>query len=368
MRILTRHLIKELIPSFLLGIVIFTFVFVMSLIVELAELVINRGINFWIVFQLFIYRLPQFLVFTIPMATLLAVLMVFNRLSSNREITALKTCGINILSLALPVIIIALILSISLVYFNDRVIPMANYASSNLHYRIIQEKAAVGIQEGIFNQDFEGLIILVNKKNPRENSFQEVLIRSEKGRIPYTIIAREGALISDPGNFRVTLKLTDGSIHHLDSRNPAVYHLITFSSYYLNLNLKGPLSKIAKMSKDIFSMTTREIQEKISSLRSQRKTTTVNTYLIELYKRSSIPFACLAFALFGIPLGMRISRGGKSFGFGISVILIIIYYILLTFSIRIGEQGIITPRLAMWFPDIFLGILGLILLRKINQG
>lgn len=368
MRILTRYLIKELIPGFLLGIAIFTFVFVMSLAAELAEMVINRGVRVWIVFQLFLCRLPQFLVLTIPMATLLAVLMVFNRLSANQEITAVKASGISAWSLAVPVIIIALILSGFLVYFNDTVVPIANYTFSNLRYRIAREKATVGIREGVFNQDFEGLMILVNKKDPRGDYFQDVLIRSERGRIPYTIIAREGILISDPKNFRITLKLTDGSIHQPDSRNPGVYHLLTFSSYYLNLNMNGPWGKIEKISKDIFSMTTREIRKEILRLRNQRETRTINTYLIELNKKASIPFACLAFTLFGIPLGMRVGRSGKSFGFGASLILIIIYYILLTFSTRMGEQGIISPALGIWFPNILLGILGIVLLIKLDKS
>ena len=123
MKILRRYVCKELVGPFLLGLGVFTFVMLMQQIIELTDLVIYKGVSMKIVAQLFLYILPYFLMFTIPMAMLLAALMSFGRLSQDNEITAIQASGTNLWALVWPILVIGLILSIFLAVFNNLISP-----------------------------------------------------------------------------------------------------------------------------------------------------------------------------------------------------------------------------------------------------
>ena len=85
-------------------------------------------------------------------------------------------------------------------------------------------------------------------------------------------------------------------------------------------------------------------------------------YLVELHKRFSIPFACVVFGLIGTPLGIQSRRSGKSGGFAISVVLLLIYYIFISAGESLGDNGRIPVLFAVWTPNLLLGVTGIILL------
>jgi lipopolysaccharide export LptBFGC system permease protein LptF len=89
--------------------------------------------------------------------------------------------------------------------------------------------------------------------------------------------------------------------------------------------------------------------------------THLNEIKIEYYKKFTIPFACFVFGLLGIPLGIRKVRGGKSYGFIMSLLIILIYYLLLITAESVGKSGAIPPLISMWLPNITLGALGIYL-------
>ena len=92
--------------------------------------------------------------------------------------------------------------------------------------------------------------------------------------------------------------------------------------------------------------------------------TDLNEIKIEYYKKFTIPFACFVFGLLGIPLGIRKVRGGKSYGFLMSLIIILIYYLLLITAESAGKSGAVPPLISMWLPNITLGALGIYLFNK----
>jgi lipopolysaccharide export system permease protein len=89
--------------------------------------------------------------------------------------------------------------------------------------------------------------------------------------------------------------------------------------------------------------------------------------LVELHKRFSIPFACLIFGLIGTPLGIQSRRAGKSGGYAISVVLLLIYYIFITAGENLGDTGRLPVLLAVWTPNLLLGGVGLWLLTRVAR-
>ncbi|MBN1634156.1 MAG: LptF/LptG family permease [Ignavibacteria bacterium] len=90
----------------------------------------------------------------------------------------------------------------------------------------------------------------------------------------------------------------------------------------------------------------------------------IDVYLVEIYKKYSIPFACLIFALIGAPLGYRVKKGGFGIAAGLSLSFFLVYWAALIGGEKLADRGMITPFLGMWLVNIILGIVGLYLLFK----
>jgi len=239
-------------------------------------------------------------------------------------------------------------------------VPWGNQSFRRLLFEIVKTKANVGIKERIFNDDFEGLVLYVNKTSTSGKELQEIMISDDrnKERGISTIFAKKGYIISDPDRLTTTLRLIDGSIHQT-SKNLRVYKIINFKIYDITLELTEGMSNNEDIPKGDREMSIKELKHQVERLKMEKG----NYYpkLVELHKKFSLPFSCIVFAFIGLPLGIQTRKGGKSGGFVISLIIIMLYYILITSGEALGDKGIIPPFLGMWAPNIILGIFGIYL-------
>ena len=357
MKILQRYILKELIVSFILALLIFTFVMFIGNIIKLAELVITKGIEISYVVRLFIYLLPYLLNYTIPMAVLTGTLLAFGRLSSDNEIVALKAIGFNLSSILLPVLTFGLILSLFSVMLNDQIIPRAHFATRQLLAEIGTRKPAACLEEGTFIKTFKGYIIFVQEING--NKLKNIRIyQPQEGRPTRTITAERGEFILLPEEKTVALKLVNGSSDEANLKNPGSFYRLTFKTYYLTLDLAAHLLKknIQKKPKD---MTINELINETKKLSHSRINT--SPLVREIHKKLSLSFASFVFVLIGLPLALLTRRGERTIGFGLSLGVIMIYYLLLMAVEALAIKGIFNPALCMWFPDILIGTAGIIL-------
>ncbi|MEK6646287.1 MAG: LPS export ABC transporter permease LptF [Candidatus Firestonebacteria bacterium] len=364
MKILKNYIIREISEPFFLGLFIFTFVLLMDKIFDLVDLIINKGVPFFTVSRLFIYILPSFLAITVPMGLLMAILMAYGRLSTDNELTAIKSSGINPLKIANPAIALSLILSLLMIYFNETVLPSANSSFKNLYYEIVQKKASIAMQERLFITEFDGYILYVEKKNDLTGELKNPLIFCfEKNGQPFhTITAQNAVLMSDTVGKQVMLKLNNGIIHYINSKDSNKYTRIFFDSYNIDLDINKTLNPgyISSESISPREMGLTDLNKRIHQSKQNRLNT--NYLLLEFHKKISIPFACMTFTLIGIPLASRLKKGSKGVSFGISLLLIFIYYLVLILGETMGDKGEIAPWLGMWLPNITLGIVGIVLL------
>ncbi len=359
------YLLKELFPAFFLGLIGFTFVLLTGRILQLAELFVNKRVPLHYILSLLGYLLPSFLVLTIPMATLLSVLMAFHRLSSDNEITALKASGVSLYQLTPPVLLLALFAYGATSFFSIYFLPKANNASRSLIYEIASTKAHAGIRERVFNDEFEGLVLYVERVDPKSLRWERVFISDSRSPSEvHTIIAPEGTVLSDPDRFTVTLKLKNGSIHKLGKEGDA-YQKIDFSNYDLRLDLKA-VWKGAKKSdeKHVADMSLSELSQAIRKLKTQNLQARVQW--VKVHEKFSIPFACLVFALIGIPLGLhsRAAKAGKSMGFAYSIAVLLIYYLVTNTGTSLAERGVIFMEAGMWTANLLFLAMGIYLFIK----
>jgi lipopolysaccharide export system permease protein len=363
-RTLYFYLMKELFPIFLLGLVGFTSILLTGRIVQLTELFVNKGVPLGYILRLLYLLLPSFLVLTIPMATLLSVLLAFNRLSSDNEITALKASGVSLYQMIPPVLVFALITYAATTFLTLFTVPRANEGSRALLYEIASSKASVGVREKVFNDDFEGLVLFVEEITPRTLKWKKVFISDSRDpEDVLTIIAREGEVLSDPATLAITLRLKRGAIHKL-GKEPDAYQKIDFNTYDLRLHLKTDLKGKRTEEKHPSAMSLAELSRSIRAL--QTKGSEAKIHWVKIHEKFSIPFACLVFGLIGIPLGLqsRVGRGSKFQGFAWAIGVLLVYYLLTNAGASLAERGKVILEAGMWSANAVFLILGLYLLVK----
>lgn len=156
MKIIDRYILREMSVPFFASLGVMTFVLLLGKILQLMDLMVNKGINVFDIAKLILFLMPYFLLFTIPISLLLAVLIGLGKLASGNEITAIKNAGISLYRLSLPIAVASLVtfliaLSLSLFF-----VPYSNYATKDLLFSIVRQNASAGIKEKVFNDNFRG--------------------------------------------------------------------------------------------------------------------------------------------------------------------------------------------------------------------
>ena len=357
----TLYILKEILPIFFIGLMTFTIILLMDKILKLIELVVNRGGSLSNILMLFLFISPSFLIITIPVSVLLGTLLTFGRLSSDSEITAFKASGMSLYQLFFPISIFALatfLLTSLLVFYG---LPWGNRGFKATLYRLIQSKADIEIKERVFNDAFSGLVVYVDRVPLQGNHMEGILIydQREKGK-SNTILAKEGFIVNNPESQEIILRLRSGDIHRFEPE-AHTFQKITFDTYDLKLELAKTFAAIEKKLKD-WEMSIDDIRKKMEETKRTGGNTT--PYEIELHKRYAIPFTCIVFALIGVPLGIQPHRSGRSYGFILSIFILIAYYVSLTASEILAARKIIPAFSAGWAPNLLFSGLGIYLLVK----
>ncbi len=355
------YILKEILPVFLISLLVFTVVLLMDKILKLIELIVTRGVNPSQILMLLLFISPSFLVFTIPMAVLLAILLSFGRLSSDSEITAFKASGMSLYQLFFPVSIFstgACLLTTFLIFYG---LPWGNLGFKSTLYLIAQSKANIEIRERVFNDSFNGLVVYVDKVPIGEKRMEGILIYDEReqGKLN-TIFAKEGSLTSNPKAQEVILRLFNGTIHRFEPQ-AQTYQKIQFDAYDIRLELAKAFLAISQKLRE-YEMSIDDLKEKIKkNMRAGEDTTPQE---VELYKRYAIPFACIIFGFIGVPLGIQPRRSGRSHGFVSTILILLAYYVSLSASEILAMRHTLPVFLAGWAPNFLFGGLGIYLLIK----
>lgn len=361
-RILDRYVIKELGPPFAIGVAVFTFFLVIDRIYQLTDLVITKNVPFALVSPLLIYMLPAFLALTLPMALLLAVLLVCGRLAGDLEVAALKASGVSPLRLFRPFLAVAVVITLLIAWLTLVVGPWSSGAFQRQLFRILQSRVATGIKERTFSATFAQHVIYVEEVSASQVGLKGLLVSDERNREQSRIIvAREGRLLSDEASRRITLRFLDGSVSESDVGDRRRFRQTYFSLYDMTLPVDSPIAAASREEKPEKQLPLRELLAEARRL--GREGQIVGPYYVELHKRFALPVAALVFTLVAFPLGIRSHRGGRAVALTISFGIVGSYYILYTSMEGMALRQRLPAAVAVWLPNLlFLGI-GLGLLR-----
>ena len=237
-RILSIYIIREIVSLFLLGISIFTLILLMGRLMKLTELVVSRGVPLADVGRMILYLMPSFLVFTIPMAFLLAVLLAFGRLSADNEITVIKAGGISLVQIMPPVLLCAFVAGMMTLVASLVGAPWGNSAFKELSFKMLKQNVSATIREKVFWDEIPGMILYTERYDERSHLLQGVIIHD--GRNPerqMTIFAKDGVISGGPDNRALRLSLNSGSIH--SAGKGEAYRMVAFGEYIMTIGGEG---------------------------------------------------------------------------------------------------------------------------------
>ncbi len=378
LKILTRYTLKEFFPPFLLAVFCFTFVMLLDEIFRLTKQFVSKGVSPHYLIELLIYVLPATLVLTIPMATLVGILLSLGRFSTDNEITAMKAHGVGFHQILLPLLFVSSLLSIFDFFFMDYALPRGNVAYASLKHDISRRHSAFVLEEGVVMKELEreGKLWLYESTDPDTERLQNVKVWDSiwPGQ-PRFVDAKEATVgFKDR---QAWLTLYDGIIYEPVSGSSNGFRVTAFAEDRIALDFTETLERTQFESKSTRNMRLAKLKAHISELKDSLFRKQSKPYLIdrlryaqvEYHKKFSIPFACFVFGLIGVPLGLVVKRSGKMVGFGIGLGLVLVYYMLLQIGRYTGQQGILPPGFAIWLPNLVIGLLGLgFAMRVILEG
>ncbi|MBU4140403.1 MAG: LptF/LptG family permease [Candidatus Omnitrophica bacterium] len=359
MKILRTYLLKEMLWPFILSLAILVFIMLMGSLVNLFNLVINKGVSLALVSKLILLLIPNVLSYAIPLSILSATLLTIGRLAADNEIVAIRASGINLYKLCFPIIVVGMVLSLASIPLNDRLKPNALFASRKIIKQIGLKSPAAFLEAGTFIRTFQNYIIFIY--GIHQNKLSNVRIyQPQEGRPTRTIIANRGEFLPIPEKDIVKLKLIDGSSDEPNPKDPSTFYKLNFKTYYLTMDLSGGAVNLQKKLKD---MSIRELRRKIEEL-AKDKIEDVTPIITEINKKLSFSFSSLCFVVVGLPLAIWTRRREKFVGIGLSIGVFLAYYILFLTGEVLSIRGFIYPGLSMWLADIALVCLGLILIAQ----
>jgi len=426
MKILNRYIIREHLGPFVLALTILTFLFLMNELIDILDLVIGKGLEVSIVLELLLYNVAWMLALTVPGAVLVSVLMSFGRLSADGEITALRSSGMSHLRLVFPVLIPVMMICAFQVYFNDRILPEFNYRTKTLQSSIQMKQPALALQPGVFIESLDGYTLFleeVDTETSRVDGVTIVQYLNFNAPDPPRIIRASWGHISIDENEgdNLNLDLRDGTITEIHEGQTRIQQFDVLKTFInaaglqlqrVDTGVRGdrelPIkdmreraatrdsssvragARIAEYTDPFLRRVVRgemidlpdrgrallvsgrvlsahkALVEHLKSAEQQRVyyLKQRNRYLVEIHKKWAIPFACIAFMLIGIPLGVMTRSGGMVAGFGYALLFYLIYWVFLIAGEDLGDRNLVAPWLAMWLPNMIIGSVGLFLLLR----
>jgi lipopolysaccharide export system permease protein len=361
LKIIDRYILKEIAYPFFLILFVLTFVLLMGKIIQLMDLMVNKGVSFIDISKLFLLLTPSFLILTIPISLLISILIGLGRLSGDNELTILKASGMSLYKLLGPVAIASLIAFIITAVTSLFLVPQSKYATKNLLFNVAKKKASIGIKEKVFNDDFKGILLYAESIPVHGDYMKGVIISDTRmSNEPSTIIAEKAFLVSDPSLMTVTLRLENGSTHTVDKRLKN-YRKMDFSSYDVNLDIESSIAAAKKVSsKSSTEMTVWELSQELKT--AGLEDAVFREMAIEFYKTITTPLSCIVFGILAIPLSIRAHRAVRSRGFTLGLIIVFIYYIMRLGGEALVETGRLSPLIGTWSPNIIFSIVGFYLL------
>ena len=363
--ILDRYVLAELAGPFVFGLSAFTLIFAATEILNIGKLVSSEHAPLWAALAVFAWSLPADIVLVIPMALLLGTLLAVQRLSGESEITALKASGVTFARIVAPLLAVGIVMSFVMYYLQEGVVPYADDQLIEIENNVINHVSA-------FNRDLTvsaplpgggRQVTIATAYEPHSRALLHVtLIQYDNHNEPRQVI------FADRAEF---------AVDRWTLQNSSVYRFNPDGTTLAEPRIAQQEVEIGERPTDLTKRMSNDDPENMSRIqiadivRSGQLTETERRKYVTTYQEKlARPFACFVFILIAIPFGLRSIRssGSTSLGFGLSLAIVFVYYVVMTVCSFAAEAFIGLAALWAWVPNIIFTAIGLIRLRRAAQA
>ena len=373
--LIDRWLIAQILPPMLFAISAFTVISLsVGVMFDLIRKIVEFGLPLFLAIKVLFFSLPSFLVLSFPMAVLLSTLLAYGKLSANSELLALKSLGIKTSRIIAPAIAVSILMTGLTFYFNDNLVPASNkLAESTLRAGIGSSFSSEEGKDNIMFSRYGSRIESSTNKPTRNNTFlthifyaswfennimQGVTVLDFSRQDIQQILKAKSAVFDKENSSWI---FSDGSIVSVDQGGQTTN--IQFEKYRYPF-VEGPLD-LARVPKDATEMSLKQALEAERIYKETGNLKEIRRIQVRIQEKFTLPFACLVFGLIGSSLGSKSNlRSSKSQGFGLSVILILVYYVMSFVFSSFGVKGLLSPIIATWLPVLISMGGGIYFLRK----
>ncbi len=252
MRLLSRYIIKELLSPFVFSLLVIIFILFVQFLLRAIDRFLGKGIDVLTIFEYLFLNLAWIVALAVPMAVLIAALMTFGRLSEDNEITAMRAAGISFLKIIRPGLLFGTIVCLTLLYFNNYILPEMNFKARILSGDIYRKRPVMSIDPGHFIDDLPDYGMIIGGKTGEV--MEDVRIFSKNSRNKQVSIYSKTGELETIGS-ELILTLHNGEIHELDINDFGEYRRIQFSKHKINI----PVEDLLLMRRDTSNRTDREM-------------------------------------------------------------------------------------------------------------
>lgn len=347
-----RYILKEISSPFAIGLSVYTFTLLIHNVFKLSDELISKKASTITIIKILIYIMPFLLTVTIPIATLMGVLAALSRMSTDSEIIAFRTMGINNMRILKPVMLFSLFSFLCTALLTMYITPEANFRLDRTTQQFRLSLVYSEIKPRVFKRLYP-YVIYFNEMDNRTKEWKEVFLYSRRDGSRDTIIsAQRGMLVGGKAGEDTSIILKNAQVHSFERKKPDTDYAVVHYNY-----LKEEVPNLMRLRQ-----TRRRGQLNLVNLIQHMKQKPDNKLLqIEFNRRFSIPFACLALGFLALSMGIFTKKGGNITGFIISLGITFIYYTIEMFLENMAKKGIVSPFLGIWSPNILLIVTGIFL-------
>ncbi|MDR1490966.1 MAG: LPS export ABC transporter permease LptF [Desulfovibrio sp.] len=355
--LLHLSILRELTLTFLVCAASLVSLILLSRGVHMRNLFLGLDLTASDIALIFLFLMPPFLVLVLPISCMVSVFLTFLRMSTDRELTAVKAGGIGIYQMARSPAFFSFVCMCLASFISVYGIAwgMGNFRSIVLN--IANSRIKVVVQPGVFNKDVLGLTLFARQVDPASGRLKQVIFEDKTGedKTSLTILAPEGEITTEPEHGDIVLNLRDGRIYRAGEDNNI--SVMTFGEYKVRLSLSKLFSGI-----DLGDVTPNEMSWK-TLLEMQANSSAPDARFqrrveVELHKRATLPVACMVLGVFAMPLACAFQGVHRQMGAALALLLFLIYYSVYSFGLTLGESGRLPPALGLWLPNILFALAG----------
>ena len=384
MKTLERYVFGAFLSSFFLAFLVLSFVLTVGLMVQIVRYML-QGIPADLVGRFAFVSFPETLQWTIPLALLVASVLVFSRLSADSEIAAMRACGVNLLTVMRAPLLFALFCTAMGLFVNNEIVPRGHQIRRDLARRISVGAGLELLEPGRVIDDFPKVKIYFEEKEG--NWLRDLIVLDFSNPRVDRMITASKALVTSEGR-DVVLDLHGMTVDPLDENNPGMARATRFQ-YRVKDALKDRtykrrekdfrffeiLSEIRLAKADVKDpqaaaerraregrakgAVAKELKLVKKSLKSQ-----LSNLRTEFQKRLVFAFASICFVLVGVPLGIRAQRRESSIGIAIALVTALGYYLVVILMTSLEKNYAVRPDLLIWLPVVLCAALASYLIPK----